>query len=254
MQEMKKWPDINLILILLFVVVSTGHVGTLFANRESEQLWWIGYVLALAIDSVLIVTLITMAKVSTKIKKVYALLVFVVASVISAWFNYAYYRSVSALDPIWLSAMLGVAAPGFAALLAVLRAMTEIERVEESEHERERTETREDRKSERENRTALKRFEIAEKEKTKRTELIEKTKQQQLKRIVTTKSKTNKLNGRLRKGELDEIANSIISDNPEIGPRPLMRELEAVSGKKVSPSTAHQMIGRFKGEKENGQS
>jgi len=114
--------DVHTVLIIILILVSTGHVGQLFARRESGQAWALGYVFALALDGVLVVSLHQVAR-SFGWARAISFAVFVAACAVSAGFNFQYYRETSPLDPMWVSALLGFTSPVLASLVSVLRAL-----------------------------------------------------------------------------------------------------------------------------------
>ncbi len=130
--------DIYTVLIVALVVVSTGHVGQLFASRESEAARALGYVMAVALDGVLVVSL-HQATQTTSWRKVAPLSVFLLACAVSGGFNYQYYIQNYPLDPRWVSASLGATPPVLAALMAALRALRTTV-AEEADWKREETE------------------------------------------------------------------------------------------------------------------
>lgn len=171
--------DLRLALIVALIIVSTGHVGRLFADREHDQQAFVGYVLAVAVDGVLAVSLADIARFRERLHKRFSLAVFAVTCAVSAGFNTAYYRQNYPGDPWLLSFGLGSVAPILAALVAVMREFAQAEREEAGQIERE---------SERESDQAfrLKKYQIAqeaksqialEQERTKQAE--ERTKQEQ---------------------------------------------------------------------------
>ena len=115
------------VLIVLFILASTAHVGRLFAAREHEQQAVIGYVLAIAIDGVLALSLYEATRASKRQHRVFALIVFLLTCAVSAGFNVAYYRTYHPSDALWVSGLLGSTAPVLAALVAVLRAFGDVE-------------------------------------------------------------------------------------------------------------------------------
>lgn len=253
--------DVRIVLIVLLIAVSTGHVGRLFADREDDRQAFVGYLLAFAIDGVMAVSLFEVANVRKSTRKAFALFVFVFACVVSGGFNYAYYRQNYPGDPELISGLLGLTAPLLAALLSVLKAMGDNQRTEteQSVQERERSlelerytlelaEQTKREQSEQAERTERTRIEQA--EQTKRTRANARAEQakanaeQQVKANVQTEQKTN---GRRKPGELDEQARAILALDPDIGIRPLARQLG------VAPSTASGVLKRVRTDKaDNG--
>lgn len=129
---------VYLALIITMVAVSTGHVGQLFAQRETEKAEVLGYVFALALDGVLVIALHQVTR-SAGWYRVVPLAVFFAASTVSGGFNYQYYRETSPLDPVWLSAALGITPPALASLMSVLRALRQ-NTAEEAERQEQETE------------------------------------------------------------------------------------------------------------------
>ncbi len=113
---------VYLTLIVTLVGVSTGHVGQLFAQRETERAEVLGYVFALALDGVLVIALHQATR-SVGWYRIVPLAVFFAASAVSGGFNYQYYRQTSPGDSMWLSATLGITPPALASLMSVLRAL-----------------------------------------------------------------------------------------------------------------------------------
>ena len=158
--------DIRIILIVLLISVSTGHVGKLFADREAKEQAAIGYVLALAIDGVLAISLYELAGTTGKHKWT-ALGVFLAACSVSGGFNVSYYRVYHPSDPFGTSLLLGLTAPGLAAALAVLKSMGDVEKARADALDRE---------AERQAQFDLQKLEIEQREETKRLAEVEKTK------------------------------------------------------------------------------
>jgi len=125
-------------IIVTLIAVSTGHVGQLFAARESGNAWPLGYVMAVALDSVMVVGLDQAAR-SARLRKLPPLAVFMLACAVSGGFNYQYYRQNDPGEPPWVSATLGLSAPVLAALVSVLRALHE-SATEETERKAQETE------------------------------------------------------------------------------------------------------------------
>jgi DNA-binding transcriptional ArsR family regulator len=126
------------VIIITLIAVSTGHVGQLFADRETERAQVLGYVMALALDGVLVVSLHQVAR-SAGARKVAPLIVFLLACAVSGGFNYQYYRQNYPLDSEWVSAALGISPPLLGALMSVLRALR-VSASEETEWQAQETE------------------------------------------------------------------------------------------------------------------
>jgi hypothetical protein len=122
--------DIRIILIIFFIAVSTGHVGRLFADREATGQEFLGYVLAFAVDILLVISLYEIGYAQEKAHRIMALVGFLVACGISGGFNIYYYREFYPSDPPVLSVLLGFAAPVFAAFLGLLKARGDVQRQE----------------------------------------------------------------------------------------------------------------------------
>ena len=127
-----RWLDLRVALIVLLVLTSTAHVGRLFAAREYAQQAFIGYVLAVGIDGVLALSLYEATRASKRQHRAFALGLFVITCTVSAGFNVAYYRAYYPSDVWWVSGLLGSTAPVLAALVAVLRAFGDVERVQDA--------------------------------------------------------------------------------------------------------------------------
>jgi len=84
MKEKLAQVDIRIVLVILLIIVSTGHVGRIFADREAKDQWQIGYLLAVAIDGVLAVALYEASYADEKRHKVLAIGGFVATCGISA--------------------------------------------------------------------------------------------------------------------------------------------------------------------------
>jgi hypothetical protein len=119
------------LLILLFIGVSTGHVGRLFADREAIEQKLLGYVFALALDGALALSSYEAGRVKERAHRGLALVGFVVACGISGGFNVYYYRQFYPDDPVELSILLGMAAPILAAFFGLLRGRGDVQRREE---------------------------------------------------------------------------------------------------------------------------
>lgn len=122
--------DIRIVLIVFFIAVSTGHVGRLFADREATGQEFLGYVLALAIDVALALSLYEIGYTQEKAHRIMALMGFLAACGISGGFNVYYYREFYPGDPVPLSVLLGLAAPVLAAFFALLKARGDVGRQE----------------------------------------------------------------------------------------------------------------------------
>lgn len=229
--------DVRTILVVALIVVSTGHVGRLFADREANGQAFVGYVLAVSLDGVLAVSLYEAANVRKRSHRVYALAVFLFACAVSAGFNVAHYRQNYPSDPWEVSILLGATAPIMAALVSVLKSFGDVERTESErslELERYAIEQAE----------RTKREQIAEQERTKQERARARAEQAKANAMVqakgqSTEHKANGGNGRRKSGELDALAQVVIARNPDIGPRPLARELGC------SPSTASSILKRL---------
>lgn len=180
----QKFDVIRIGLIALLIIVSTGHVGRLFADREAEGQASIGYVLALGIDGVLAVALYEVTKTEGRHQWT-ALAIFLLACGISGGFNVSYYRIYHPADPLWTSILLGLTAPILAASVAVLKSFGDAEKETTAIAERE---------AEREIEFEMRKYEVLQREETKRIEEQEKTKrakertkQQQIKTQTETK-------------------------------------------------------------------
>ena len=207
--------DLRLALIIALITVSTGHVGRLFADREHDQQAFIGYVLAVAIDGVLAVSLADIARFRERLHKRFSLAVFAVTCAVSAGFNTAYYRQNYPGDPWLLSFGLGSVAPILAALVAVMREFAQTERGEVEQIERE--DEREDERT-----LELEKFRIEQEEITKRAgkeqeAAIEKerTKQEQARaKAAQASAKTNDqeaVSGNGHKRSFDEFERAVMS-------------------------------------------
>lgn len=230
--------DIGLVLIALLIAVSTGHVGRLFADREDVRQAFVGYGLAMSLDGVLAFALYRTANVRGRSRRSFALSVFLFACAVSGGFNVWYYRQNYAQDPLWLSVLLGITAPVLAALVSVLRAHANAERTQAEQTEREAERTLE-----------LEKYTLELAEQTRREHLIaqERTKQvraqaraEKAKANASKRTAKPRTNGRRAAGELDEAARLILLEFPDIGPRPLARELGC------SPSTASGILERVR--------
>jgi len=128
--------DLRVVLILLFIAVSTGHVGRLFADREAIEQKALGYVFALALDGALAISLYEAGRAREATHRALALFGFVTACAISGGFNIGYYREFYSDDPLWLSSLLGAAPPVLAAFFGLLKGQGDVQRLEEKGQER----------------------------------------------------------------------------------------------------------------------
>lgn len=128
--------DFRNVLIFLFIAVSTGHVGRLFADREAIEQKALGYVFALALDGALSLSLYEAGRAKERNHRIWALGGFVVACAISGGFNVGYYREFYPNDPLELSILLGAAPPVLAAFFGLLKGMGDVQRGEEKSRER----------------------------------------------------------------------------------------------------------------------
>jgi len=71
--------DIRVLLVVLLIGVSTGHVGAMFADRESVRQSFVGYALAIALDGVLVLALYESVRFRKRSHRAFALFVFVFA-------------------------------------------------------------------------------------------------------------------------------------------------------------------------------
>ena len=250
--------DVYIVLIVLLIAVSTGHVGRLFADREDARQAFIGYVLAVSIDGVLAVSLYRVGNVRRRSHRMYALFVFLCACAVSAGFNTGYYRQNYPQDPLILSVLLGATAPVLAAFVSVLRAFGDVERTETEHMERE---------AERSLQLEIRTLELA--EQTERELLLEQERTQRDLMLAKEQTKQDRARARAeqarvnaieqakrtpliqrserrKSGELDEMARLILLEQPNIGPRPLARELEC------APSTASRILERIRASNGSG--
>jgi len=242
--------DVRTLLISTLIMVSTGHVGRLFADREDVRQVFVGYVLALSIDGVLAVSLYEMANVRQRSHRVFALFVFLFACAVSAGFNVAYYRQNYPLDPPEISLLLGITAPILAALVSVLKSFGDVERTEAKQSEREAERVAEYERYKLEQAEQTRRVQIVEQERTKRERAKARAEKARANAIAQVKVQSSEHhvehqgkrdNGRLKPGERDELARAILLERPELaGPRPLARELGC------SPSTASAVLKRLR--------
>jgi len=229
--------DVRIILIVLLIAVSTGHVGRMFADREDARQTFIGYLLAVSIDGVLAISLYEVANVQKRSHRAFALVVFLVACTISGGFNVWYYRQNYPADPLEVSILLGATAPTLAACLSIMKAMGDAQRTQARQVEREA-----------EGELEWEKYRIDQEEQTRRLKIeqTERTKRERVKaHTETTKPKAStrdngRGNGRLSPGQLDDQVRLILQEKPDIGPRPLARELD------ISPSTASGILKRLR--------
>jgi len=234
-----------MLLIVTLIVVSTGHVGRLFADREDVRQAFVGYVLALSIDGVLAVSLYEVANVRQRSHRVFALFVFLFACAVSAGFNVAYYRQNYPLDPPMISLLLGITAPILAALVSVLKSFGDVERTEAEQSERVAERKAEQERYALEQAEQTRRVQIVEQERTKRERAkarAEKARANAAERVKvhSNEHQDERGNGRLKPGERDELAREILLEQPDLGPRPLARKLGC------SPSTASAVLKRLR--------
>ena len=230
--------DVRVVLIVLLIAVSTGHVGRMFADREDARQAFIGYLLAVSIDGVLAVSLYEVANVHKRSHRAFALAVFLVACGISGGFNIWYYRQNHPADPLGVSILLGATAPALAAFLSMLKAMGDAQRSETAQFTQEAAHALE-----------LEKYKIAQEQETRRVQIeqTERTKRERAKarERVQGKPRVNGRNGgrgggRLSPGELDDAVRLALQEQPDIGPRPLARQLG------ISPSTASGILKRLR--------
>lgn len=234
--------DVRTLLIITLIVVSTGHVGRLFADREDVRQAFVGYVLALSIDGVLAVSLYEVANVRQRSHRVFALFVFLFACAVSAGFNVAYYRQNYPLDPPMISLLLGITAPILAALVSVLKSFGDVERTETKQSERVAEREAEQERYALEQAEQTRRVQIVEQERTKRERAKARAEKARANAIAhSNEHQSERGNGRLKPGERDEMARAILLERPGLGPRPLARELGC------SPSTASAVLKRLGG-------
>lgn len=134
--------DIHAVVILVLVLASTGHVGQLFAERESADWGVLGYVMALGIESVSVISLYQMAMSSGR-KRIVPLVVFLAVCGLLASLNTQYYRQNKPSDPLWFSIILGVSLSVLAALMSALRAL-KVGTVAETQRQQEESERRQE--------------------------------------------------------------------------------------------------------------
>jgi hypothetical protein len=237
--------DVRIVLIVFLIAVSTVHVGRLFAERENVRSAFAGYVLALSVDGVLAVSLYEVLNVRRRSHRAFALGVFLFACTVSAGFNTWYYRQNYPLDPVEISLMLGLTAPVLAAALALLKAMGDVQRATDAQAERganaECERSLQLKMYAIEQAEQTKRTEIAERERTKRERANAKTEQAKANAIAQAHRTQRTPTERRTRGELDGVAQAILLTDPDIGPRPLARELG------VAPSTASAILKRLNG-------
>lgn len=245
--------DIRLVVIAALLVSDAGHAGHLFSVREAGDRVFIGYLLAFCLDAASGIALYDMVNVRKRVRRVFALCVFAFAAVVAGGFSLAYYRSTSPADPLWVSVLMAAVAPVLAGMLSVMRAFGHVERTEGEQDEQAALLALE-----------LEKYRIAEQEQTRREVLIEREQTKQVRanaRVESAKAKTLAQvkeramvrsngrggNGRLRPGELDDAVRAILLERPDIGPRPLARELNC------SPSTASGILRRVAGNGRGGE-
>jgi hypothetical protein len=185
------------------------------------------------------------ANVQKRSHRAFALVVFLVACGISGGFNVWYYRQNYPADPLEISILLGATAPVLAAFLSVLKAMRDFPRagIEQAEREAERALELEKHRIAQEEQT--RRVQIEQAERTKRERAKARAEKAKAEAIAQGKPKVNgqsngRGNGRLSPGELDDRARLILQEQPDIGPRPLARQLG------ISPSTASGILKRLR--------
>lgn len=248
---LKKVRSLSAIPVLIFVLLvsDAAHFGRLFAVREASDRAFIGYVLAFALDGVLAVSLYSSSHVRKRSHRVFAFCVFLFACLVSAGFNVAYYRDTSPGDPLAVSILLGATAPILAALLSILKGMIDSQKMANAQAEQEAARSLELEKYRIEQAERTKQIEIEQKERTKRERAKARAEQAKVQAIAQAKKRTTTHkangnghgdNGRLEPGALDDAARLILIERPNIGPRPLARELEC------SPSTAAGILNRLK--------
>lgn len=234
--------DVRTVLIVALIVVSTGHVGRLFADREDVRQAFVGYVFAVCLDGVLAVSLYEAANVRKRSRKVFALCVFMLACAVSAGFNVAYYRQNYPSDPLIVSVLLGAAAPILAALVSVLKSLDNNERSERTASEQEAERLAELERYRIAQAEETRRVQVSERERTKREREKAQVEKARLDAIAQANAQASEQgNGRLTPGELDALAQGVIAQQPDIGPRPLARQLGC------SPSTAVGLLRRLRG-------
>ena len=211
--------DVRTLLIITLIVVSTGHVGRLFADREDVRQAFVGYVLALSVDGVLAVSLYEVANVRQRSHRVFALFVFLFACAVSAGFNVAYYRQSYPLDPPEISLLLGITAPILAALVSVLKSFGDVERTEAEQSERVAEREAEHERYKLEQVEQTRRVQIVEQERTKRERAKARAEKARANAIARVKVQSSEhqvehqgehSNGRLKPGERDELARAIV--------------------------------------------
>jgi hypothetical protein len=139
--------------------------------------------------------------------------------------------------------MLGLTAPVLAAALALLKAMGDVQRAADAITEQDAERSLRLQMYAVEQAEQTKRTEIAERERTKRERANARTEQAKANAIVQAQRTAKRTpNGERRTpGELDAVAQAVLLTDPDIGPRPLARELG------VSPSTASGILKRLNG-------
>lgn len=233
------------VLIGCLIVVSTGHVGRLFADREDVRQAFLGYVLAVCVDAVLVIALYDVVNVRKWLPRMFALFVFLAACSISAGFNVRYYQLNYPDDPLEISVLLGVTAPVLAALVTLLMAFSDVQRVKDELEEATADRELELAKYQIEQAEETKRVQLAEQERTKRERARARAEQARANALIQAESTASVQvaehgSERLKPGELDNKVRAILLDEPDIGPRPLARKLG------ISPSTASGILRRVK--------
>jgi len=112
--------DIELLVIILVIAVSAGHIGNFLGGFERPNLFWLGYVQAVAIDAALAVCAYRMRLKSQRAASLAGWLFF---CGVSAILNAAYYHGAGASVP--LAALLGAWAPAAGALLGWLKSTSD---------------------------------------------------------------------------------------------------------------------------------
>ena len=241
--------DIRLVVIAALLISDAGHAGRLFSVREAGDRVFIGYLLAFCLDAASGIALYDMINVRKRERRLFALGVFAFAGTIAAGFSLAYYRDVCPADPLWVSVLMASVAPVLAGMLSVMRAFGHVERAE----------------GERDEHAALlalqlEKHRVTEQERTRSEVLVEREQTKQVRAnaraesaraatIVQARKRTATVSGgngqdgkgRLRPFELDDAVRAILLEQPDIGPRPLAREVGC------SPSTASGILRRVGG-------
>lgn len=241
--------DVRIVVIVALLVSDAGHAGHLFSVREAPDRVFIGYLLAFCLDAASGLSLYDMVSVRERSRRVFALGVFAFAGLVAGGFSLAYYRDNCPADPLWVSVLMAAVAPVLAGLLSVMRAFNHVERTETEQSEREAERALE-----------LEKYRIEQEERTRREHLTEQERTKQVRasaraekaradaiaqmEVQGSEQQTERQsggNGRLKPGELDELARLVIAEDPDIGPRPLARRLGC------SPSTASGILKRLDG-------